>query len=327
MEADALPAPRSCRRRRLARWLRRSVASRVALACVVFLIGTLWSVMVADGLPRGQRDAATIDAVIPAAVQIAVRVDRISESGSRRTEIITRGSGTIISADGLILTAAHVVDLPTLRTELRAKAADDSLWFGTFEYALYDMQLLILGTDGYSLPQPRYTAAIVSSHQTLDVAFLQIVGDDLGLVYDPRLLDLPYVPLASSATLDLGEEVTLLGYPGMAGGGLLTTTGIVSGFRFDADRDPRHPTAILVDAIVSGGSSGGTAINVRGELIGLPLAATILTCGAHDHSDESTCLPSGGSVTKLLPISEVREALAVVTRATLPRPATPTATP
>jgi S1-C subfamily serine protease len=274
-----------------------------------------------------QHDPAVLDAVIPAAVQIAVRVDRVTESGSRRSEIIPLGSGTIISADGLILTAAHVVDLPALRSELTEQAIEDSKWFGKFEYAVEDMQLLIQGTDGYSLPQQRFIATILSTHQTQDFALLQITGDDLGNAYDPTSLALPFVPLAPAAMPDIGEEVAVLGYPGMAGGGLLTTTGTVSGYRFDIDRAPDYPTAILLDATTSSGSSGGTAINARGELIGIPLAATFLTCRSLDRSIATDCLPSGGSVTTLLPIAEVRDALSDIDIANGPHSVGPVATP
>src|SRR5262249_52934896 len=88
------------------------------------------------------------------------------------------------------------------------------------------------------------------------------------------------------------------------------TRGVVSGFRFDDQLNPHRRTAILTDAAVSAGSSGGTAINARGELIGIVLAATHLDCDPSTDSGARGCLPSGGSVTKLLPSTLVRDYLA-----------------
>lgn len=275
------------------------------------------------GVARAQHDPAMIEAVIPAAVQIAISVDRVTESGQRRADIVARGSGTIISADGLILTAAHVVDFPTLQAELRERAIEESPWFGQFEYAFETVQIIILGTDGYSLPQPRYLATILEHYRALDVALLQITSDDLGNAFDPDHLSLPFVPLASTALPGIGDQVTLLSYPGMAGGGLLTTTGTISGYRFDNDRDPRQPTALLVDVTISAGSSGGTVINARGELVGIALAATVLDCRSSERIFVEECSPSGGSVAKLAPMAALRDVLAKSDAAGFQRAATP----
>ena len=113
----------------------------------------------------------------------------------------------------------------------------------------------------------------------------------------------------------------------MAGGGLLTTTGTVSGYRFDYEWEPRHATALLVDVTISAGSSGGTVINARGELVGIALAATILDCRSSERIFVEECSPSGGSVAMLAPMAALRDVLAESDAAGLQLAATPVATP
>ena len=305
----------------------RTWSIRLIMALLLCGLTAIDPSMAVHGVTRAQREPAVIEAVIPAAVQVAISVDRVTESGQHQADIVARGSGTIISADGLILTAAHVVDFPTLKAELRERAVEESPWFGQFEYAFETVQIIILGTDGYSLPQPRYLATILEHNRALDVALLQITSDDLGNAFDPEHLSLPFVPLASTELPAIGEQVTLLSYPGMAGGGLLTTTGTVSGYRFDYEWEPRHATALLVDVTISAGSSGGTVINARGELVGIALAATILDCRSSERIFVEECSPSGGSVAMLAPMAALRDVLAESDAAGLQLAATPVSTP
>jgi hypothetical protein len=181
---------------------------------------------------------------------------------------------------------------------------------GDFHYELNDTEVLIFGTDGYHLPEPRYTATILEENRGPGVALLQITSDDLGHAYDQTQFALPFVPLGQTDAVRIGEVVAIVSYPGTAGGGITTTRGVVSGFRFEDEQHPRRRTAILTDATVSGGSSGGAAVNARGELIGIVLSATHLECRASDPFDETRCLPSGGSMAILRPIGEVRAYLA-----------------
>jgi S1-C subfamily serine protease len=282
---------------------------RLARTLVVCLVASLLTTASTGALDPELITPAVLDSVIPAAVQVAVAVDRVFPDGRRRAEILPLGSGTVIAPDGLLLTAAHVVDLPSLRDRLAERAQREGV-FDPFHYELDADPVLLLGTDGYSLPQPRYRASLLDQNAGLDLALLQISRDDLGQPYDPARLALPFVPVGNSETLSLGEAIAILSYPAMGGGGVLATRGVVSGFRFDDQLHPQRRTAILTDAAVSDGSSGGAAINVRGDLIGIVLAATYLDCDAPNDSMASACLPSGGSVTKLLPSTMVRDYLA-----------------
>jgi hypothetical protein len=108
--------------------------------------------------------------------------------------------------------------------------------------------------------------------------------------------------------LDLGDPLHVFGYPSAGGGGLIYTSGVVSGFRFDGGR--RNPAWIISDVIIAAGSSGGTATDTAGRLVGVPTQASMIDCDPGDtngdgetNADDTGCLSSGGSFTELRPIN------------------------
>jgi putative serine protease PepD len=148
------------------------------------------------------------------------------------------GSGEVIRSDGYILTNNHVI----------AIAADG----GSVE---------VLFADGTSVP-----ATIVGRDTLTDLAVLKVESAH----------DLKPIAFGSSATVDVGQPVIVLGAPlGLSGS---VTSGIVSAL----DRTIQVPaeddkTALLVsavqsDAAINPGNSGGAMVNCAGELIGVPSA-------------------------------------------------------
>ena len=98
--------------------------------------------------------------------------------------------------------------------------------------------------------------------------------------------DLPTVRLApSSASLRLGEQVFVLGYPGVVlNHDFLSrqsqleasvTVGRVSGFKIDLT----NRRVIQTDASITWGNSGGPAFNLRGEVIGVATFISTTTEG------------------------------------------------
>jgi S1-C subfamily serine protease len=165
------------------------------------------------------------------------------------------GSGTIMNEQGYILTNYHCV-------------AD--------YYGLYNSEgyVAIALTDDVRVnSQPQYFAQYRSGNEALDLAVVQIVEDINGNRVSAADLKLMPAKIGNSDELNMGDEINLLGYPGVGGETITFTAGKVSGFiddNFDDEID-----WIKTDAIVNHGNSGGTAINNKGEMIGVPTAKQV----------------------------------------------------
>lgn len=236
-----------------------------------------------SALPVDSDRTSERERVAAAAVQIVV----ISNSHDENTDEVrplSLGSGTVISPNGLILTNWHVVDEPSL---------------GSSSF------LAILLSDGVNPPEPKYIASVVASDPRIDLAVIRITADSNGPI-DPASLQLPYITLGDSDAVFLGDQIDIYGYPEMGRGALTFTRGVVSAFPQDQFVPGR--AWIATDASISAGSSGGTAVNQDGELIGIPTEGTPLECRPGDSngngqfdSDDVGCVPIGSSLGLLRP--------------------------
>lgn len=223
-------------------------------------------------------------------VQIKVLVDVDGE------EIVGwTGSGTIISRDGLILTNAHVV-------------LSDRF------YQVKDL-IVSLTVAQDSPPVDTYLASIVQANAALDIAVIKVRSDLNGTPLDYASLNLPAVPLGNSDTLQLGDRLTIIGYPGIGGETITLTQGEVSGFT--AEETYGNRAFIKTSATIAGGNSGGLAVNENGELVGVPTQVgsggsedSIVDCrpladtnrdGYID--DYDSCVPTGGFINALRPVN------------------------
>lgn len=205
------------------------------------------------------------------------------------------GSGTIITTDGLILTNAHVV-------------LSDRF------YQVQDLIVaLTLAQD--SPPVDTYYASIVQADAALDIAVIKPRTDMQGNPLNYDTLNLPAVPIGNSDNLTLGDEIVILGYPGIGGDTITLTRGEVSGFTSEGGYGNR--AFIKTSATIAGGNSGGLAVNQNGELVGVPtqvgsgdLEGAIVDCrpladtnrdGYVD--DYDTCVPTGGFINALRPVN------------------------
>ncbi|MEJ2757031.1 MAG: serine protease, partial [Anaerolineales bacterium] len=204
------------------------------------------------------------------------------------------GSGSIITADGLILTNAHVV-LPDRYFNVDALAVS---------FTVAEDQP----------PQMRYYAEVVQADEPLDIAVIRITTDLNGTPVNSASLNLPYVPLGDADNLRLGDSITILGYPGIGGDTITLTRGEVSGFTSEANRGPR--SFIKTSGTIAGGNSGGLAADSTGHIIGIP---TQLGYGGEDQfvdcrvladtnrdgvvDDRDNCIPTGGFINALRPIN------------------------
>jgi len=144
------------------------------------------------------------------------------------TTIPGLGSGVLISADGRIMTAAHVV-----------QTAD---------------KVAVQFVDG-----KRYAAHVVASSLRADVALLQL--DQFPVALSPA-------PVGNSDSLDIGDEIIVIGAPYGLDHSL--TVGHISG-RIPADLIVSGgPMEMLqTDAAINQGNSGGPMFNMKGEVVGI----------------------------------------------------------
>ncbi|MFH1533582.1 MAG: S-layer homology domain-containing protein [Nitrospirota bacterium] len=165
------------------------------------------------------------------------------------------GSGMIISNDGVILTAAHVI-----------------MDYYTGEPAEYIDICTI--EDEFTTPDCRFSARVLAYDEDLDLTLIYPAyeldewGNEVGEyleIEDIKAMDFPYVDF-SDYLPELGEELTILGFPGASGLASITlTTGKVSGFEMLEDLVWK----ITTDATINPGNSGGPAYNEDEKVVGV----------------------------------------------------------
>ena len=159
-------------------------------------------------------------------------------------------------------------------------------------------------------------------------------------------LNLKAVALGDSDVLELGDSLRIFGYPGIGGETVTLASGTVSGFSHERGVKDRRAW-VKTDATIAGGNSGGTAINERGELIGIPTQAAagsdvkpvdarpVIDTNQDGRIDErDTPMAVGGFINGLRPVNLAKPllkkagALAGATQGTAaPAPAQPVAAP
>lgn len=146
------------------------------------------------------------------------------------------GSGVVISEDGYIITNSHVI------TSRDGDAADE---------------ILVQLNDGRELP-----ATLVGRDPRSDVAVLKVEAEGL-----------PYISIADSEQLEVGDIVFAIGNP--MGIGLTITQGIVSATGRDNLSilgESGYESFIQTDAPINPGNSGGALVDAYGRLIGINTA-------------------------------------------------------
>lgn len=199
------------------------------------------------------------------------------------------GSGTVVGNELTVLTNYHVIeqtsDCPSPRLEIWTVSALDER------------------------PTPTHSAGVVVADEQADLAILRLTPiSGSGISLRP-------VPIRTTA--NVGEEIFIIGFPNIGGSSITISKGIVSGFTKDSG-----VSWIKTDASVSGGNSGGAAVNGKGELIGVPTMASagedgeIVDCrpvtdtnrdGTIDRYDD--CVPIGGFLNLLSPASRAEALL------------------
>ncbi len=199
-------------------------------------------------------NASTLDrAVIQRCMQASVQVVALKKGFLGGASTVWNGSGTVVHPGGLILTNCHVANPRAMG--MPAPPAD---------------RLAIAITErSDSPPVLTYFADIIAQAPEMDLAILRIVGTVDGRPVQE--LDLPYLAVANSDQVELGDSLSIFGYPGIGGDTLTYTQGTVAGFTRQEGVSGR--AWIKTDATIAGGNSGGTAVNHAGNLVGIPTQA------------------------------------------------------
>lgn len=145
-----------------------------------------------------------------------------------------RGSGFLVSKDGLILTNNHVVD------------------------KVDKITVSVLHPDG---SKKTYPATLKGSDPTYDLAVIKI---------DAKM-DLPYLELGDSDAIEVGEYVIAIGNP--YGFEQTVTTGVISAKnRSIHAQDVNFDDFIQTDAAINPGNSGGPLLDMDGKVIAINTA-------------------------------------------------------
>ena len=170
--------------------------------------------------------AGVVDAVGPAVV--AIETEAGGRPGGRGA-----GTGIVLTADGEVLTNAHVVDGASV---IHVRLAGGSR---------------------------SRTATLVGADAAADLALLRIDGAS----------GLPVATLGTSSSLAVGDDVVAIGNALALRGGPTVTRGIVSALDRSLDTRSGTMTGLLqTDASISSGNSGGPLVNALGEVVGINTA-------------------------------------------------------
>jgi len=198
-------------------------------------------------------------------------------------EAMAAGSGTIVSADGAVLTNHHIL-------------------YDARESRLYDLFLIARyrGADR----DPEVTCAGVPGHGELrpdvDLAVIRCEKDLGGQPWWPE--NWPGMPLGDSQGIVPGEQLWVLGYPGSGAGTIQVSAGLVSGWTGEQGGTASR-AFMRTDALITGGNSGGAAVDRHGRLIGVPTAFRVITA---ERGEQVTAI---GKVGLIRPIEAATELL------------------
>jgi serine protease Do len=156
------------------------------------------------------------------------------DSGDRTRKEEILGSGVVVSPDGYILTANHVV---SGEEEIKVTFGDGN--------------------------KKEYTARVVGADPQTDIAVLKIDASYLSAITlaDSDQLEVGDVVLAIGNPFEIGQTVTM---------GIVSALGR-SGFNF-GNPENRIQNFIQTDAAINPGNSGGALVDTAGRLVGINTA-------------------------------------------------------
>ena len=183
-----------------------------------------------------------LDRALLATVQIIVPVDGRRQSSG--------GSGSVLTEKGHILTNFHVVGNPDTGQLYNRRGL---------------IYVAISSSNLKDPPEVKYIAELMGDDRGLDLALIKIIAQSDGRDL-PAELGLTTMPVGDSDTVKIGDEMSIIGFPGVGGSTVTFTRGSGAGCLTDEGW-------IKTDAEINPGNSGGAAIDREGQLVGIPSAA------------------------------------------------------
>lgn len=176
------------------------------------------------------------------------------------------GTGIIFSADGYIVTNAHVIT-----TEVKTSVSNNSNGYDPFSdffdnfynFGGSNYQTEVIKADKVTVTlndETEYEAKIIGCDANTDLAVLKIEASGL-----------TPAEIGDSSTLEMGDKAITLGYP--LGLGLSASDGIISGLNKEMSVEVAGGTATMTllqtDAAINPGNSGGPLLNSMGQVVGI----------------------------------------------------------
>lgn len=200
------------------------------------------------------------------------------------------GSGTIVDPDGTVVTNFHVVEQSP--------------------FCPHDRIGVAIAESSQVTPVLSYEADLLAFDIDLDLAVVKIARSLDGT---PVTEPFDSINVGDSNAVGLGDQIQVIGFPGIGGDTVTFTTGSVSGFTNTPEGDER--TWMKTDATITGGNSGGLAADLDGNFIGIPTRigtgdGQIVDCrviadsngdGVLDEND--SCVPIGGFINGIRPVA------------------------
>ena len=251
-------------------------ATRRAAVVALLWLGGLAAVL-APALAQDGGRQEPIALSLPSVV-LVIAVD----ARSGELEPVAAGSGTILSDDGAVLTNHHVL------YDAREARLHDLFLIARYRVADQDPEVTCAGVPGHGELRPDLDLAIVRCEKDLD-----------GQPWWPE--NWPGLPIGDSQGIVPGEQLWVLGYPS-GSGSIRVSAGLVSGWTGEQGGTASR-AFMRTDALITGGNSGGAAVDRHGRLLGVPTAFRVIS------AERGAEVSAIGRVGLIRPIEAARELL------------------
>jgi len=180
----------------------------------------------------------------------------------KNLEEVASCSGAFINPKGLILTASHCIRATEDIPDIKIKKGE----------LIHPEGLTVVGLNSPDRVKPsiELVAKRVIDNPLFDVAVLQVIGriSDNGPQKLPDDFSVPYLVIGDHDSMQIGDEIAVMGFPGSGGDTITVAPGAITGFTAD-EKDPNRRYEMKHDAEAGPGSSGGPVINDKAEILAI----------------------------------------------------------